>query len=84
MCGAALLRVCGTASMCIRIVRSVCPAAGCGAGRVGVILPWIGRLVGLRALSLTNALEAPHWDSRLEARSSAGSEASRASTVGEI
>ena len=42
-------------------VRSVCPAAGCGAGGVGVILLWIGRLCGLELPLWTNALEAPHW-----------------------
>ena len=42
-------------------VRSVCPAAACGAGGVGVILLWIGRLCVLTLLLWTNALEAPHW-----------------------
>ena len=53
--------MCGTAHASMCIVRSVCPTAGYGAGGVGVTLPWIGRLVGLRALSWTNALEALRW-----------------------
>ena len=49
----------GTASM--SVVRSVCPAADCGAGGVGVILLWIGRLCGLNLPPWTNALDALHW-----------------------
>ena len=43
------------------LVRSVCPAADCGAGGVGIIFLWIGRLCKLTWLLWTNALEASLW-----------------------
>ena len=58
-------------------VRSVCPAAACGAGGVGVILLWIGppgqACVGLTVLRGPMSLRPRTGDSTLEAGRGAGS-----------
>ena len=58
-------------------VRSVCPAAACGVGGVGIILLWIGppgqACVGLTLLRGPMSLRSHPGDNTLEARRGAGS-----------